>query len=391
MSNIRYWIWLSQAIGYCTTRYKQLVELYSDTDIFFEGGEPEWRLSGLFTNAEISKLNSTPLTVADEIISKCNKHCFEILPIDSPYYPKCLYNIDNPPAVIYIWGALPDIDDRLSIGVVGTRKASMYGIRSAHTISYELAKCGVTIVSGGALGIDTAAHMGCLAADGVTIAVLGCGINYDYLRENAKMRSDITYKGAVISEYPPDTEAYGYHFPQRNRIISALSDGVLVIEAGSKSGSLITVSRALEQDASKKIFALAGPVDSHFDGSNMLVKNKVATLVTDYTDIIDAFDDIYVTSELDCAVRTLDEVVDVIPIKGKAPTDINGLKTNDLTEVPVHKDNLNLTEDESAVYYAIGFEPVHIDKISELDVGSRSCGPSGPVVYQRLDLGKVVT
>ena len=175
MSNIRYWIWLSQAIGYCTTRYKQLVELYSDTDIFFEGGEPEWRLSGLFTNAEISKLNSTPLTVADEIISKCNKHCFEILPIDSPYYPKCLYNIDNPPAVIYIWGALPDIDDRLSIGVVGTRKASMYGIRSAHTISYELAKCGVTIVSGGALGIDTAAHMGCLAADGVTIAVLGCG------------------------------------------------------------------------------------------------------------------------------------------------------------------------------------------------------------------------
>ena len=336
MSNIRYWIWLSQAIGYCTTRYKQLVELYSDTDIFFEGGEPEWRLSGLFTNAEISKLNSTPLTVADEIISKCNKHCFEILPIDSPYYPKCLYNIDNPPAVIYIWGALPDIDDRLSIGVVGTRKASMYGIRSAHTISYELAKCGVTIVSGGALGIDTAAHMGCLAADGVTIAVLGCGINYDYLRENRKMRSDITFRGAVVSEYPPDTEPYSFHFPQRNRIISAFSDGIFVV------------------------------VDPHFYGSNRLVKDRVATLVTDYKDILDEFDNLYVSEEIAPELSATNERVKVIPIKGKAPDNINGLKTDDLSELPVHKENLGLSEDESAVYYAIGNEPVHIDKIAEI-------------------------
>lgn len=366
MSNIRYWIWLSQAIGYCTTRYKQLVELYSDTDIFFEGGEPEWRLSGLFTNAEISKLNSTPLTVADEIISKCNKHCFEILPIDSPYYPKCLYNIDNPPAVIYIWGALPDIDDRLSIGVVGTRKASMYGIRSAHTISYELAKCGVTIVSGGALGIDTAAHMGCLAADGVTIAVLGCGINYDYLRENRKMRSDITFRGAVVSEYPPDTEPYSFHFPQRNRIISAFSDGIFVVEAGASSGALITVNSALEQDASKKIFALAGPVEPHFYGSNRLVKDRVATLVTDYKDILDEFDNLYVSEEIAPELSATNERVKVIPIKGKAPDNINGLKTDDLSELPVHKENLGLSEDESAVYYAIGNEPVHIDKIAEI-------------------------
>lgn len=366
MNNLRYWIWFTQSIGYCTTKAKQITFLYNSIEEFYNGGENEWRFSGLFSNKEIENMAQTPLLSADEIIHKCNKYFYDIICIDSPEYPECLFNIDDPPAVLYISGMLPDIDDRMSLAVIGTRRASMYGIKSSYDFAYKLAKSGVTIVSGGALGIDCSSHLGALAADGVTICVLGCGINYDYLRENAKMRSDITFKGAVISEYPPDVQPYSFHFPQRNRIISALSDGVLVIEAGSKSGSLITVSRALEQDPSKKIFALAGPVDSHFDGSNKLIKSKVATLVTDYMDIIDAFENVYVTSELDVSAQPDDDIIDVIPIKGKVPDNINGLKTNDLTEVPVHKDNLNLSEDESAVYYAIGFEPVHIDTISEI-------------------------
>ena len=366
MNNLRYWIWFTQAIGYCNTKAKQLTFLYDSIEEFYNGGESEWRLSGLFTNKEIEKLTDTPLEISDEIIRKCNHYYYDLLCIDSPGYPKCLFDIDDPPAVLYIWGALPDIDDRMSIAVIGTRKASMYGIKSSYNMAYNLAKAGVTIVSGGALGVDCSSHLGALAADGVTICVLGCGINYDYLRENAKMRSDITFKGAVISEYPPDTEPLHFRFPQRNRIISALSDGILVIEAGSRSGSLITVNSALEQDASKKIFALAGPVDSHFDGSNKLVKNKIAMLVTDYKDIIDAFENVYVTTELEVSAQPSDDVIDVIPVKGKPPKDINGLKTYDLSEVPVHKENLGLSEDENKVYYAIGYEPVHIDRISEL-------------------------
>lgn len=366
MTDVRYWIWLSQCVGYCNPKGKQLLELYGDIESFYKGGESEWRLSGLFSNAEIEKLKQTHLSVSEEIIEKCNHYCYEILTLDNPYYPRCLFNIDDPPAVLYVWGALPDIDDRLSIGVVGTRKASMYGIRASHAMSYNLAKVGVTIVSGGALGIDCSAHLGALAADGVTVCVLGCGINYDYLRENRKMRSDITYKGAVISEYPPDTEPYPYRFPQRNRIISALSDGILVVEAGKKSGALITVNSALEQDASKKIFAMAGPVDPHFYGTNQLVKDKIATLVTDYADILSEFDNIYVSEEIAPELSALDERVNVIPIKGKAPKDINGLRVNDLFELPVHKENLGLKEDELAVYYAIGNEPVHIDKIAEI-------------------------
>ena len=365
MTDIRYWIWFTQAVGYCTPKVKQLLELYDDIEEFFKGSESEWRLSGIFSNAEIQKMSRTDLSVADEIIRKCNKLCYEIITVDSPDYPESLFDIDDPPAVLYVWGALPDVDSRLTIGIVGTRKASMYGIRSTYNISYNLAKCGVAVISGGALGIDSSAHHGALAADGVTVCVLGCGINYDYLKENASMRSGITFKGAVVSEYPPDTEPYAYHFPQRNRIISAFSKGLLVVEAGRKSGALITVNSALEQDNGKKIFALAGPVDPHFSGTNALIKDKVATMVTDYKDIIDAFDNVYVCEEYSPELAAIDEAINVVPIKGKAPDNINGLRTNDLSEQPVHKKNVGLNEDEEKVYYAIGNEPVHIDKIAE--------------------------
>jgi DNA processing protein len=261
---------------------------------------------------------------------------------------------------------LPDIDTRLSIGVVGTRRASQYGKTSSYNFAQKLASVGVTIVSGGALGVDCASHYGALAADGVTVCVLGCGINYDYLRENAKMRSDITFKGAVISEYPPDTEPRPYNFPQRNRIISAMSDGILLIEASLKSGSLITVESALEQDHNKKIFALAGTNDPRFEGSNTLIKEGIAKLVTDYKDIIDAFDNVYVTSELEHHNLPADEIIDVIPVKGKIPDKINNFQVNQLKEVPVHKNSVKLNETQSDVYYSITAEPIHIDKIAEI-------------------------
>lgn len=370
MKNIRYWIWFTQAIGYCTVKAKQLTQLYDDIEDFYVGGEQEWRYSGLFSDSEIDKLLNTNLTVSDEIIAKCLKLNYEIISIEDPEYPICLKDIDDPPAVLYISGLLPDIDDRLSIAVIGTRRASYYGKSSSYDFALKLAKVGVTIVSGGALGVDCSSHHGALAADGVTICVLGCGINYDYLRENEKMRRDITYKGAVISEYPPDTEPKPYHFPQRNRIISALSNGILLIEAGSKSGSLITVNLALEQDYTKKIFALAGTSDPRFDGSNALVKNKIASLVTDYTDIIDAFDNVYATTELDIASLPDDEVIDFIPVKGKSPEKIEKYAVNDLSEVPVHKDDINLSEIERKIYYTIQAEPVHIDMISEISGAS---------------------
>lgn len=368
-----YWIWLVNAIGFNTPKHKRIFELYSDIRTFYNGGEKEWRFSGLFTQKELNSLNNSKLTDAETILSKSINLGYSIITFDDDEYPECLFNIYSPPAVLYVNGELPDLDNRLSIAIVGARHPKEYGIKHSYNIAYNLAKCGVTVVSGGALGVDCASHRGALNAQGVTVCVLGCGINYNYLSENAQMRRNITFKGAVVSEYPPDTPPKPYHFPARNRIISALSDGVLVIEAGEKSGSLITADLALEQG--KELFALMGAVDSKYDlGSNKLIKDGCAAPVTEFTDIIKAFDNVYVTKEIKDVYEGTAEEIAVIPIKGRSIQQEN--KTNEINNKKIgedkkqssdqltHKKEIILSKTENDVYYAIGASPVHIDEIS---------------------------
>lgn len=374
-----YWIWLTNALGYNNPKLKRIYELYKDIEKFYTGGEREWRFSGLFSDKELGALNKSQLADAKNIISKSINLGYSVLTIDDEIYPKCLYNIYAPPAVLYISGELPDVDNRMTIAIVGARRPKEYGIRHAYNIAYNLAKSGVTVISGGALGVDCASHRGALNAQGVTVCVLGCGINYNYLSENAQMRRNITYKGAVISEYPPDTPPKPYHFPARNRIISALSDGVLIVEAGEKSGSLITANYALEQG--KELFALMGAADSKYDlGSNKLIKDGCAAPITEYTDIIKAFDNVYVTRENDDEYTASKEEIDVIPIKGSHPkkikdknaVDISSKKINENKNInvkqeaqhPVHRTDIKLQKTESDVYNIIGEKPVHIDEIS---------------------------
>lgn len=364
-----YWIWLTNAIGYNNPKHKRIYELYGDIKTFYSGGEREWRFCGLFSNKEITALQQSKLSDAEAIFTKSVNLGYSIITFQSDEYPRCLFNIYSPPAVIYVSGELPDIDNRLSIAVVGSRRPKEYGIKHSYNIAYNLSKAGVTIVSGGALGVDCASHRGALNAGGVTICVLGCGINYNYLPENAGMRRNITFKGALVSEYPPDTKPMPYYFPARNRIISALSDGVLVVEAGEKSGSLITANLALEQG--KELFALMGAADSKYDiGSNKLIKDGCACPVTDYTDILKAFENIYATKEIKESYEASQEEIAVIPVKGKPPEKINNIKTVDLTEniksdkKPEHRKDISLSKTESDVYYIIGADPVHIDEIA---------------------------
>jgi DNA processing protein len=195
------------------------------------------------------------------------------------------------PLVLYAMGDASVLKDTVSIGVVGTRDASNYGIETAQKLSFSLASCGVTIVSGGALGIDSEAHAGAMLAKGRTAAFLGCGLSYDYLKENASLRRAITKYGAVISEYSPFTPASRTTFPIRNRLISGLTLGTLVIEAGVKSGSLITANYALEQG--KDVFAVPGDiVRSSFDGANHLIKNG-AKPVFSAMDILSEYEYLY--------------------------------------------------------------------------------------------------
>ena len=384
LSNKIYWIWLSQALGYCNRKIKALFELYKDISEFYEGGEKEWKFCGILSPNDISRLHKTKLDTAEKIITQCDELGYKTIAIDEEHYPQCLLHIYNPPAVLYICGTLPDVDRILTIGIVGTRTASNYGLQNSYKIGYSLSKYGVVTVSGGALGIDCASHRGALAANGVTVCVLGCGINYPYLQENASMRQLITMRGALISEYPPDTPAKPYHFPARNRLIAALSAGVLIIESGKNSGSLITADFAL--DMGKELFALLGNNSPNNEGSNERIKEGTATPITDFMDIISAFHERLEEEPKPVDYISLEEVED-IPVKGKKRTrkHLKGFKkmdtgytiedvldtehpTDRVEKKPVHKDNPGVSGDAETVYRYLTAEPVHIDKISQ-DLG----------------------
>lgn len=252
-----YWIWLQQALDYGSHKIYSVHKLYSNIKNFFEAGEKEWRLSGLFSNKEINALCSTHLKTAYDILENCNRLSYQVVTLNDPEYPNLLLNISNPPAVIYVSGDISYLNESVTVAVVGTRHASIYGMSMADEIGYKLAERGIVVISGAAMGIDSAAHRGALKAKGKTIAVLGCGINYNYLMRNLKLRQQISETGALISEYPPDYAAFNSNFPIRNRIISGLSLGTIIVEAGKRSGSLITANLANEQG--RDVFVV--PVD----------------------------------------------------------------------------------------------------------------------------------
>jgi DNA processing protein len=207
-----------------------------------------------------------------------------VLTQQSPEYPKLLREIHNPPIVLYVWGKL-DHRDEHAIGVVGSRQATHYGTEAAKKLSYQLAYAGMTVVSGLARGIDTAAHQGALAAKGRTVAVIGSGLNKLYPAENQPLAEKIAETCAVISEFPMDMKASTQTFPMRNRIVSGMSFSLLVVEAGLSSGALITSSQAIDQGRS--VYAVPGPIDRPSSmGTNRLIQQG-AKLVMGAGDILD--------------------------------------------------------------------------------------------------------
>lgn len=222
------------------------------------------------------------MSEADRILEICSKKRINILTISDDEYPEMLKYIADPPVVLYVRGRIPKSN---SIAIVGSRKASGYGIENANKIAFNLALADICIVSGMARGIDTAAHAGALEAGGETVAVLGCGADVPYPPENRNLMERIIDSGAVISEYPPGTPPSTFNFPDRNRIISGMSVGTLIVEAGMKSGSLITANYALEQG--RDVFAIPGNINNYNSmGTNRLIKDG-AKMVLSVDDILD--------------------------------------------------------------------------------------------------------
>ncbi|MDD3704678.1 MAG: DNA-processing protein DprA [Clostridiaceae bacterium] len=285
MTEKKYNMWLSSVPGVGSRTFINLIKHFGSAENIYQSSFSELMDSGIISEKTAESISANrDKEKINEYYRVVKNNGIRVYTIFENEYPKNLKYIFDPPPVLYAKGELSE-SDALAVGIVGSRKASDYGLKTAHRIAERLAEAGITIVSGMALGIDSAAHRGALAARGRTIAVCGCGLKYIYPSTNFQLSQDIQKNGALISEYPFDTEAFPAQFPARNRIISGLSLGVIVVEAGEKSGSLITADFALEQG--REVFAVPGNITSpNSKGTNELIKYgaKLVSRIEDITE-----------------------------------------------------------------------------------------------------------
>ncbi|MDQ2085903.1 DNA-processing protein DprA [Herbivorax sp. ANBcel31] len=284
VDNRQYWVWLSSIPGIGSVKSKRLLEHFKEPYNVWKAKENELRKLTFLTGKDVFNLMDDKIKQqAQKHLEKINKNNIKVLTINDELYPYYLKNIYDPPIVLFVKGNIKKSEKY--VAVVGSRKATSYGLSMAHTISGELSRYGITVVSGMARGVDSYAHKGIIDAGGSTIAVLGCGLDVVYPYENKKLMKSIIENGACISEYLPGIAPLANNFPARNRIISGMSLGVIVIEAGERSGSLITADFALEQG--REVFALPGNVCSiKSAGTNRLIKEG-AKIVTSIEDILE--------------------------------------------------------------------------------------------------------
>ena len=273
MSNSNYYIWLQCALGVSPALRTQeiLAAFPGGAAEIYAAGDYERRVAGVFTNAQLARLHAAPLRQAESIQEECARLGLHILSPRDAGYPARLLEIPNYPLAIYARGSLDALRERLPLAIVGTRRASSKSVDIAARLSADLVHAGCAVVSGGALGIDSAAHWGAVHAGGVTVAVTGCGLDVNYPPDNAGLRRRVAEQGAVVSEFPPGTVPAAKNFPIRNRLISGMSAGTIVIEAGERSGSLITAACAAEQG--RDVFAVPGDAfGSTYTGGNKLIR-----------------------------------------------------------------------------------------------------------------------
>ncbi|MDD6284335.1 MAG: DNA-processing protein DprA [Firmicutes bacterium] len=270
MNSEIYWIYLQRTLGIGSRKVASVIDCFGSAEQFYRADMGEKKGCGLLSKSELERAADMSLKIETGVVEQCDKMGFTVITPESDAYPERLENLINPPAVLYVDGQLPDVDNEVMISIVGTRHASSFGMDITSQLAARLTRAGAIIVSGGAAGIDTASHIGALNAGGRTVAVLGCGLNYPYLMSNAGLREEISHSGALVSEFPPNVPPSRFTFPVRNRIISGLSLGTVVVEAGKKSGSLITVNHALEQG--RDVFAIPGSLsDRQSEGSNRMI------------------------------------------------------------------------------------------------------------------------
>jgi DNA processing protein len=330
MEELKYWIALKMVVGVGDVLFRNLVSRFRTPKRVFDADPLDLqKVEGIGEKTIQAIKGFSEWSRAEREVSKIEKSGFKLVLLTDSNYPRNLFNTYNPPPFLYVKGDIL-VEDDVAIAIVGTRSPDRYGRFVTEELAVELAVRGVTIVSGMARGIDSIAHSGALKRGGRTIAVLGSGLDIIYPPENKKLYECISNQGAVVSEFPLGTAPDSVNFPKRNRLISGLSLGVVVVQASDKSGSLITASFALEQN--REVFAVPGNIGNRLSqGTNKLIKRGAK--------LVESVEDILVEIE---ALRKLGQ----------------GQYRD--------KDVSSLSEEERLVYSVLKDGPLHIDEIIKL-------------------------
>lgn len=345
-----FWFALKSVPHVGNVTFRRLVDHFGTPERALTAGERELAVvPGILPAAVASILSHDYRDAAERECEALKRAKASVVTLHSPGYPRLLLSLPDPPPYLYVKGELPASET--AVAVVGSRRPSQYGLAAAEKLSRELARNGITVVSGMARGIDAAAHRAALSEGGRSIGVLGCGIDVVYPSENRALYAEMASRGAIVSEFPVGTLPLAENFPRRNRIISGLSRGVLVVEAAEGSGSLITARCALEQG--RDIFAVPGNIHSMTSrGANRLIKQG-AKLVERVEDILEELS---------------------VPPSGK--------------EEPPGPPRFTFSPGEAAVYSTLSSTPLHIDDITAkcaLTVAEVSA------ILLRLELNGIVT
>ncbi len=344
--------------GVTPRQMRNLLEHFSNPENVYKADD----YSGVqdITQEMIKALSDKNTEPAKTRINACRRKCIGIITLDDAGYPERLRFIADPPPVLYYKGVLPDFSAYPAIGVVGTRNATTYGTTMAKDIAEQVARCGGLVVSGGAHGVDAAALQGALNAKAPSVTVLGCGVDVDYPAANRPLFRKLENYGCLLSEYPPGTKPAPWQFPARNRIISGISNGVLVIEAPEKSGALITARNALEQG--RDVFVVPGNIDMPTcAGSNALLREGAGAVFSGW-DILREYAPDYPKTVRDIRINTLPRTAEPLAVKPAA--DKNSV---DIPETNAYsgKENktIDLTETEQKLLSCMTQTPRPIDEV----------------------------
>jgi DNA processing protein len=326
----KYWIGFNLVRGIGAVRFQQILNYFSDLSLAWDAPAEAFREAGLPERALSNLLRLRQETDLDRLYDSIREQQVTVLTLQDEIYPKLLREISQSPPVLYVRGALTPADE-FAVAVVGTRRLTAYGQQIARDACLYLAGHGLTVVSGLARGVDALAHQNALKAGGRTIAVLGSGVDVIYPPEHRMLAEAIIENGAIVSDYPLGTQPEGVNFPPRNRIISGLSLATIVVEAGDRSGALITADFAVEQG--RDVFAVPGNILSPMSkGTNRLIQKGAFAMVSPQ-DVLDVLD--------------LAQVDDYKAARQALPADTT----------------------EAKILQALDFEPIHVDELSgELDL-----------------------